>query len=217
MSDSPPTFQATRRNLLKGGAVGLGALGGGIALSGVSSSAAAAADSLTGSSVTALSGGGTANYFLNIDGIPGESKDSDHPDWIDVLDFSWGASAAAAITSGPGAMSGKATVTDLRVSTWLSQASPKLFLGVMSGKHMKTAVLEGVKPIEQESPALFLRLSLEDVLVTAYSSKAGDEAPQDEFSLAFAKISYSYWMQQADGNMGPEQVIRWDIKANKAV
>ncbi|MFC6051689.1 type VI secretion system tube protein Hcp [Acinetobacter portensis] len=30
------------------------------------------------------------DIFLKIDGINGESKDSNHKDWIDVQDFSWG-------------------------------------------------------------------------------------------------------------------------------
>ena len=215
MSDSAPTFQATRRNLLKGGAVGLGALGGGIALSGVSGAAAASAGSLTGSSLAAFSGVGPANYYLTIDGIPGESLDQDHLNWIEVFDFNWGASSALAATGGGGA-TGKATVTDLSVSSLLSQASPKLFLAVMSGRHARSAVLEGVKPAGAERPAPFMRLSLEDVIVTGYESRASDETPQDEFSLAYAKISFSYWMQQDDGSMGEEQVVRWDVKANKA-
>ena len=152
--------------------------------------------------MTAVSGGGPVRYYLHIDGIPGESADRDHPDWIEVSDFSWGASLAAA--AAPGGPAGKATVTDLSVSTWLSQASPKLFLSVMNGKRPKTAVLEGVKSAGQQRPVPFMRLTLEDVLVTGYNSKFGDEAPQDEFSLAFAKISYSYWMQQPDGSGNEE-------------
>ena len=216
MSDSAPTFQATRRNLLKGGAVGLGALGGGIALSGLSGAAAASAGSLTGSSLAALSGVGPASYYLTIDGIPGESLDEDHLHWIEVFDFNWGASSALAATSGGGSTA-KATVTDLTVSSVLSQASPKLFLAVMSGKHARTAVLEGVKQAGAEKPVLFVRLSLDDVIVTGYSSRASEETPQDEFSLAYAKIRFSYWMQQADGTMGEEQVVGWDLKANKAL
>jgi type VI secretion system secreted protein Hcp len=215
MSDSAPQIQATRRNLLKGGAVGLGALGGGIALSGVSGAAAASAESLAGSSLAAFSTGGPANYYLTIDGIPGESVDRQHPDWIEVFDFKWAASSAQSGTGGGGG-AGKATVTDLTVSSRLSQASPKLFLAVMTGKVAKTAVLEGVKQAGDQSPAPFMRLSLEDVVVTGYSSRGGEETPQDEFSLAYSRISFSYWMQQADGSMGEEQVVRWDVKANKA-
>lgn len=214
MSDSTPTFQATRRNLLKGGALGLGTLGGGLALSGVSASLAAAADPLTGAPMAAVSAASGANYFLSIDGIPGESVDADHRDWIDALSFSWGASSAAATTTGGGGGAGKATVTDLFVSSMLSQASPKLFLAVMNGKHAKTAVLEGVRR-GGDQPLRFLKLALEDVLVTSYQSSAGDETPFDAFSLAYGRIRYSYWLQNADGSQ-TEVAVGWDVKAAKS-
>lgn len=215
MNESIPTVQANRRDLLKGGALGLGTLAGGLALSGVSASLAAAADPLTGAPMAAVSSAGRAQYFLNIAGIPGESTDRDHPDWIEVFSYSWGASVAVAATSGGGG-AGKATVTDLFVSSALSQASPKLFLAVMNGKVISTATLEGVRQAGDARPVPFLRLSLENVLVTGYQSSAADETPFDTFSLAFGRISYSYWLQQDDGSLGDEQVVRWDVKAGKA-
>ncbi|WP_404391300.1 Hcp family type VI secretion system effector [Humibacillus xanthopallidus] len=217
MSDSTPTFNATRRNLLKGGALGLGTLSGGLALSGMSASLAAAADPLTGAPTAALATAGGADYFLSIDGIPGESADEDHRNWIEVLSYSWGASSGAtAALSGGGSGAGRATVTDLFVSSMLSQASPQLFLAVMNGKHATTAILEGVRSSGEGDRAPFMRLSLDDVLVTSYQTGAAEETPFDAFSLAYGRISYSYWRQDARGQMGPEQVVRWDVKANKA-
>jgi type VI secretion system secreted protein Hcp len=214
MSDSTPTFNATRRNVLKSGALGLGTLGGGLALSGVSASLAAAADPLTGAPMAALATAGAADYFLSIDGIPGESVERDHRDWIEVLSYSWGASSTAG--SGGGLSAGKATVSDLFVSSMLSQASPQLFLAVMKGTHAATAILEGVRSGGEQRPVPFMRLSLEDVVVTNYQTGASDETPFDAFSLAYGRISYSYWRQDERGQMGPEQVVRWDVKANKA-
>jgi type VI secretion system secreted protein Hcp len=215
MSDSAPPFNATRRNLLKGGALGLGTLGGGLALSGMSASFAAAADPLTGAPMAAVASAGSADYFLSIDGIPGESADVDHRDWIEVLSYSWGASSAGSTTVSGGSGAGKATVTDLFVSSLLSQASPQLFLSVMNGKHAPTAVLEGVRSSGEGDPVRFMRLSLDDVLVTSYQTGAAEETPFDAFSLAYSRISYSYWRQDARGQTGPEQVVRWDVKAAK--
>ena len=36
-----------------------------------------------------------ADYFLQITGIPGESKEAKHKDWIDVLSWSFGESNPA--------------------------------------------------------------------------------------------------------------------------
>lgn len=206
MTENIPTVQANRRDLLKGGALGLGTLAGGLSLSGVSPSLAAAADPLTGAPMAAVAAAGSSPYFLNIAGIPGESLDEKHPDWIDVLSYSWGASSAG----------GKATVTDLFVASQLSQASPQLFLAAMNTRSIATATLEGVRPSADSSGAPFMRLALENVVVTAYQTGAADEIPFDTFSLSFGRISYSYWRQTRDGSPGVEQVVRWDVKAGKA-
>ena len=39
------------------------------------------------------------DYFLKVDGIPGESADAKHKDEIDVLAFSWGVSQTEAASS----------------------------------------------------------------------------------------------------------------------
>jgi type VI secretion system secreted protein Hcp len=47
------------------------------------------------------------DYFLKIDGIPGESKDAKHKGEIDVEAWSWGETASVPI--GPGGVRGKST------------------------------------------------------------------------------------------------------------
>ncbi|THJ33276.1 type VI secretion system tube protein Hcp [Lampropedia aestuarii] len=58
------------------------------------------------------------DFFIKIDGISGESKDSKHAGWIDVLSFSYGVSQSSSSFTGGGAGVGKAnfdaTVVQLR-------------------------------------------------------------------------------------------------------
>ncbi len=47
--------------------------------------------------------------FLKVDGIPGESQDSKHTSWIEILSYSWGvAQRATGSSSSGGARSGGA-------------------------------------------------------------------------------------------------------------
>jgi type VI secretion system secreted protein Hcp len=155
------------------------------------------------------------DYFLKIDGIPGESTDAKHKGEIDVLTWSWGESQPAPASPGSGAGTGRVAMTDLHVSANLSKVSPQLLLACASGKHIKGAVLTGRRA--GKGQADFLTFSLSDVLVSAYQTGgATAEAPLDSISLNFSKIEVSYKAQTAKGTLGPVVRAGWDRKTNKS-
>ncbi|MGH3042713.1 MAG: Hcp family type VI secretion system effector, partial [Gaiellaceae bacterium] len=78
------------------------------------------------------------DYFLKVDGIPGESADSKHKGEIDVLAFSWGVSQSGSPVPGGGGGAGKADFEDLLVVARTSKASPLLWEACASGKHIKS-------------------------------------------------------------------------------
>jgi type VI secretion system secreted protein Hcp len=157
------------------------------------------------------------DYFLKIDGIPGESLDSKHKDEIDVQTWSWG-EANPAPPSGPGgggAGAGKVQMHDFNFTANTSKASPNLMLACASGKHFKSAVLTARKA--GKAQAEFLTFSLSDILVSAYQivGAEGEVVPMDSFSLNFSKIQVEYKQQKADGSLGPSIKAGWDVKNNK--
>ena len=156
-----------------------------------------------------------SNYFLKIDGIPGESLDAKHKDEIEVLSWSWGESQPAPVSAGGGAGSGKVAMGDLQVNTQTSRASPQLLLACASGKHLKSAVLTGRSAGKGQTE--YLTFSLSDVLVSGYQTGASEaEAPLDSIALSFSKIEVSYKQQKADGSLAPAIRVGWDRKTNKA-
>lgn len=155
------------------------------------------------------------DYFLKLDGIPGESVDNKHKGEIDVLSWSWGESQPTPVNPGSGGGSGKVAMTDLHVSANLSKASPQLLLACAAGTHIKGAVLTGRKGGKAQGE--FLTFSLSDVLVSAYQTGgATAEAPLDSISLSFSKIEMTYREQSAKGGLGPAIRVGWDRKTNKA-
>jgi type VI secretion system secreted protein Hcp len=156
------------------------------------------------------------DYFLKIDGIPGESKDSKHKDEIDVEAWSWGEVNPVQHGSGSGAGAGKVQVQDFNFTARFSKASPSLMLSCASGKHLKSAVLTARRG--DKAQAEFLTFSLSDVLVSSYQTagaEAGDVAPVDSVSLNFSKIQIEYKEQKADGSLGGSIKAGWDVKQNK--
>src|SRR4051812_47753046 len=142
------------------------------------------------------------DYFLRLDGIPGESVDAKHKGEIDVLSWSWGESQEIAATPGGGSGAGKVAMTDLHVSANLSKASPQLLLACAAGTHIKSAVLTGRKAGKGQSE--FLTFSLSDVLVSGYQTGgAAAEAPPGPIFLKFSKIERTYREQTAKGRGAP--------------
>ena len=45
--------------------------------------------------------------FMKVEGVNGESKDSNHKDWTNIESFDWGAEQPGSMTSGGGGGAGK--------------------------------------------------------------------------------------------------------------
>ena len=156
----------------------------------------------------------TFDYFLRVDGIPGESADAKHKGEIEVLSWSWGETQETGSPSSGGA-AGRVDMSDLTVVARVSKASPHLLLACASGKHFKSAVLTGRKAGKGQLD--YLTFSLTDILVSSYQTGGGAsvELPMDSVSLSFAKIQVEYKEQKADGSLGESVKVGWDRKANK--
>jgi type VI secretion system secreted protein Hcp len=156
------------------------------------------------------------DYFLKIDGIPGESTDSKHKGEIEVLSWSWGETHPAPAGGGGGGGAGKVEMTDLHVSANFTKASAQLLLACASGKHFKNAVLAGRRG-GAKAQGDFLTFSLTDVLVSSFQTGGTTaEAPLDSVSLNFAKIEVTYKEQTAKGGSATPVRVGWDRKKNKA-
>jgi type VI secretion system secreted protein Hcp len=63
----------------------------------------------------------------------------------------------------------------------------------------------------------YYKIKLTDVLVSSYQSGGGGGAniPVDQFSLAFAKIEFSFFPQDEKGKLGSPTKMGWDLRQNK--
>lgn len=154
------------------------------------------------------------DYFLRIDGIPGESADSKHKGEIDVEAWSWGESNTGGGGPGGGGGAGKVNMQDFSFTAKVSKASPALMLACASGKHHKGAVLSARK--SGKPAAEFLTFSLSDILVSSYQigGAEGEVVPMDSFTLNFTKIQVEYKPQKPDGTLGPPIKAGWDLQTN---
>ena len=155
-----------------------------------------------------------ADYFLQIDGVPGESHDPRHRGEIELDSFSWGenhlAHAGATIAASP-------TIQDFHIVKHTDKASPLLMLAVASGKHFKSAVLTAQRPGGE--PQDYLTITLGDLMVSSYQIEApdGQTWPVDRVALSFARIEMAYRPQRPDGTVDAPVTAGWDVTADHKI
>jgi type VI secretion system secreted protein Hcp len=158
------------------------------------------------------------DYFLKLDGIEGESHDDKHKNEIDLHSWSWGETQTGTHSAGGGGGAGKVDMQDFHFVMSVNKASPKLMLACASGEHIKKATLTCRKAGKDQQP--YMTVVMSDLLVSSYQtggSGHGNEVPNDQISLNYAKIEWEYKEQKPDGTLGGAIKAGWDLKANKKV
>jgi type VI secretion system secreted protein Hcp len=155
------------------------------------------------------------DYFLKIDGVPGESTDNKHKNEIDVVAFSWGATNQPGLAYGGGGGAGKAQIQDFHFTMRVNKASPKLLLACIKGQHLKMATLTARKTGKAQQEYLIYKFT--EVTVSSYQTggSSGDVIPMDSISLAFSKFEVEYKPEKADGSLDQAIKAGWDLKQNK--
>lgn len=152
------------------------------------------------------------DFFLKIDGIEGESKDSKHQNEIDVLSWTWGAHNSGSMAYGGGGGSGKVAMQDFSFTMTISKATPKLMLACATGDHIKSAVLTCRKAGKEQQE--YLKIKFSDLLVSNYQTGGSDgqEVPVESISLNFSKVEMEYKEQLATGGLGGVVPAGFDLK-----
>lgn len=156
------------------------------------------------------------DMFLQVAGIPGESRDRDHQMWIDPVAFHWGVSRPGRqfpIEGRP--PTPVADHADLTIVKRIDSSSPKLFLFCCSGQAIKQVVLEIWKPGER--PVRILEYKLSDVIITSVKpvgSAVSTPYLMEEVALNYAKIEVSYTPIRPDGTPDSEISASWDRQTN---
>ncbi|MDX2018069.1 MAG: type VI secretion system tube protein Hcp, partial [Planctomycetota bacterium] len=159
------------------------------------------------------------DMFLKIDGIPGESTDSKHKDWIEVLSYSFGASqpSAGAASSGGARTSQRVNVQDLTCVHTLDKASPKLFLFCCNGTHIKDVTLTLNRATGDKQK--YMEYKMTDVTVSSIrpgGASEGSGLPLEELSFNFGKIELIYTeTDHQTGKAKGDVKSHWSLVENK--
>lgn len=159
--------------------------------------------------------------FLKIDGIPGESTDEQHKDWIEIQSFSHliEQPAQATASSAGGATAERVNHGVYEITHFLDKASPKIYEACCTGKHIKDITIELCR--SGGDKVKYMEIKMEQVLISKVepNGSANDTGfPSEKVSFSYGKIKWTYTQQKrADGAGGGNVSAGWDLTANKVI
>ena len=166
----------------------------------------------------AVLGSPAFDMFLKIEGVPGESTDDKHKEWIEVLSYSWGVSQPTngAISSGGARSAERCDYQDFSIVKTLDKASPKLALFCSNGQHITEVILvlcraEGDKP-------QYMEYKMTDVIISSVSvagSAATEVLPVEEVTFAYTQIEWTYTEHDpVSGKAKGDVKAHWNLETN---
>jgi type VI secretion system secreted protein Hcp len=170
--------------------------------------------------------------YMQIDGIPGESLDDKHKDWIEVLELGHEMVQPVSSTKSSvgGASTGRTQHGDFVFTKLVDKASPKLAEAVSNGKHLSKATLQMTRA--GGSQVVFYEIKLEQVMISKVqlqhhnngssngtstsNSSAEPGFPTETVHLNYGKITWTYTQQKrSDGTGGGNVTANYDLTAGK--
>lgn len=156
------------------------------------------------------------DIYCNVEGVDGESTDSEYPGVINVLAFQWGMSQSGSTHMGPGGGAGKANIQDISITKYIDKATPNLMQACMTGKHFKEVTLMVRKA--GEKPLTYLKIVMKTVIISSLSTggSGGEDRLTENVSFNFGEVGVIYTPQLADGSGDAEMEINYNIAENVA-
>jgi len=156
--------------------------------------------------------------FLKVDGAPGESKDHQHEDWIEILAFRHGAvqPVSRTVSSAGGAAAERVNFSPFRITKYVDKSSPKLWEACFTGRHIKEVVIQLHRSGGDKQK--YLEIKMEQVLITNFDQRSSVSFPIEIINFVPGRISTTYSQQsREDGTLAGSVSAGWDLIANKVV
>lgn len=158
-----------------------------------------------------------ADYYLQLDGIKGESTDSKHQGWIECTVVHWEIKQpkSATASTGGGHTAERAELTEINISKLIDLASPMLAQTCACGKTIPKAKLEMLRADGNGEPIKYFEVELENVLIGHLAPSFGGDFPTETLGLKFSKVRWKYTQQKIAGGSAGNTAGGWDLAANR--
>jgi type VI secretion system secreted protein Hcp len=153
------------------------------------------------------------DYFLKLDGIQGESQNTNHSNEIQIMSWSWGGAQYSSVAGTGGSGAGKVSLSDFSIMANFDKSTPKLFKSLCEGTHVKTGTMTAIKAGANSKP--YLTVDFTELFVSSLQISASSEVPTISASFTYNTIKIEYSVQDEKGNLTSTGPVSYDLKQNK--
>jgi type VI secretion system secreted protein Hcp len=157
----------------------------------------------------------SADYYLNIANIEGESEATGFEKQMQIESWSWGASNSGSAVQGTGLGTGKVSLQDFHFVIQNGKATPQLFLGCATGVHYPVAKLTCRKTGGDGKPYTYYTMEFNDLVISSYQeggSNGSGILPMVQVSFNYTKLTQEYSEQDKAGQVAVAKTVSYDIK-----
>ena len=156
------------------------------------------------------------DIFISADAIKGEASSRNYADKIEVNSFNL--EIKSSLASGPAKGSSKVNFPAFKVTKKIDQSSTPLLTSLVTGKTIKSFVVDFVRSDGAGSDFLYLRHTFSDVTASDYSlliNKEDEDSGTEIIGFVYSKISTEYYYQDRTGKKVSGPKFGFDLTANK--
>lgn len=151
--------------------------------------------------------------LLKLGKVKGDSAIAEHTDWITCSSFQFGVSRNIKESGGGKSRdTSNPAFSEVIISKSTDMASADLFFLGTGGKSQGKAEIHFIQTSEGKSQ-VYLKITLEEAIVTSYNVSSGGDRPMESFALNFTKITYQYDDFSGD-KVTTGDAKKWDLMAN---
>jgi type VI secretion system secreted protein Hcp len=158
-----------------------------------------------------------ADYYLQLDGIKGESADSKHQGWIECTSINRNIHQpkSATASTGGGHTAERAELSEISISKLVDLASPMLAQLCTCGKTIPKAKLEMLRADGNGDPIKYFEVELENVLIAHVAPNFAGGLGGESLGLKFSKVKWKYTQQKIGGGASGNTAGGWDLASNR--
>ena len=156
-----------------------------------------------------------APIYMKYDTIKGDVTATGYKDWIEVDSSQWGVSRAISTPTGGGSNreSSAPNISEIVVTKLQDISSPYFFAEATMGEGKKVDL--HFMSIEDGRLLPYLKVTLDNCMISGYSQTSGGDRPSESLSLNFTKITLVYLSYDGQGQQTDTKTVSYDLATGR--